>query len=137
MNVGFPWLFVAAFSLATLPQTVACSPIWFLASGAEILGASVELRANIADDAFMGEQPSRPTMQLSKERTAMGTEMYPFCITLSLCGKYTLDSILEVGQWVSSQFDVSRIPSVEISLLSHIKKHGRPIIGDSSEPFVY
>src|ERR1700733_4276504 len=82
MNVGCPLLFVAVFSLTTLPQTVSCSPIWFLASCAEIPGASVEL----ADEALIGGQPSRPTMQLSERTTAIGTETYPFCMTLSFWG---------------------------------------------------
>jgi hypothetical protein len=52
MKVGSPRLLVAVFSLAILPQTVACSPMWFLASAAEMLVTPVELEANIAAEAL-------------------------------------------------------------------------------------
>jgi hypothetical protein len=42
MNVGSPRLLADVFSLATLPQTVACSPVWFFASVAVIVTAMAD-----------------------------------------------------------------------------------------------
>lgn len=48
MNVGSPLLLVAVRSLATLPQTVARSPIWFFASAGGIVCAlAIESRTKL------------------------------------------------------------------------------------------
>jgi hypothetical protein len=52
MKVGSPRLLVAVCSLATIPQTVDCSPIWFLESAAVIV---VAIAGNRATDSIINK----------------------------------------------------------------------------------